>query len=75
MDNSHGRFVTRTLSVFDGDIVKHKNYPHLKSFIKVERSGKRGKKLYSKTVYYASSLQYIVEHSDRETACEARSLY
>jgi predicted transposase YbfD/YdcC len=61
IDNSHSRKITRKISVFDGEIVKHKNYPHLKSFIKVIRSGNRGKKPYEETVYYISSLKVKAE--------------
>lgn len=61
IDNSHGRKIKRKILVFDGLIVKHRNYPHLKSFIKVIRSGKRGKKSYKETVYYISSLEFKAE--------------
>ena len=54
-DNSHGRYVVRKISVFDGHQVKHKNYPHLRSFIEVERIGFRGNKEYHQTLYYISS--------------------
>lgn len=61
IDNSHGRKITRRILVFSGEIVKHKNYPHLKSFIKVIRSGKRGEKKYEETVYYISSQKLKAE--------------
>jgi predicted transposase YbfD/YdcC len=54
-DNSHGRYVVRKTSVFDGQQVQHKNYPHLQSFIKVERTGFRGNQEYEQTLYYISS--------------------
>lgn len=54
-DNGHGRYVIRTVSVFEGHRVKHKNYPHLRSFIKVERVGFRGNKEYNQILYYISS--------------------
>ena len=54
-DISHGRKVTRKVSVYEGQSVGHQNYPHLQSFIKVERQGIRGKKEYQETLYYISS--------------------
>jgi predicted transposase YbfD/YdcC len=54
-DNSHGRYVIRKVSVFDGKKVQHKNYPHIRSFIKIERRGFRGNKEYNQTLYYISS--------------------
>ncbi len=47
----YGRDVIRKTSVFDSQEVRHKNYPHIKSFIKVERMGFRGDKEYSQTLY------------------------
>jgi predicted transposase YbfD/YdcC len=61
IDNSHSRQITRKISVFSGEIVKHQNYPHLKSFIKVIRNGKRGEKKYEETVYYISSQKLKAE--------------
>jgi predicted transposase YbfD/YdcC len=52
---SHGRCVSRKVSVFDGQNVNSKNYPHRQSFIEVERKGFRGKKEYNETLYYISS--------------------
>ena len=52
---SHGRYVRRKISVFNGKKVKNKNYPHLQSFIEVKRIGFRGKKEYNETLYYISS--------------------
>ena len=60
-DLSHGRNIKRRISVFDGKNVKQKNYPHLKSFIKVERSGMRGKKSYEETLYYITSKKLKAE--------------
>jgi predicted transposase YbfD/YdcC len=54
-DNSHGRCVTRKISVFDSKNVQHKNYPHLSSFIEVQRTGFRGNKEYNQILYYISS--------------------
>jgi predicted transposase YbfD/YdcC len=54
-DNSHGRYVTRKVSVFDGQKVQHKNYPHIRSFIEIKRRGFRGNKEYNQTLYYISS--------------------
>jgi predicted transposase YbfD/YdcC len=54
-DYSHGRYVIRTVSVFNGKNVNHKNYPHLQSFIQVERIGFRGEKEDNETIYYISS--------------------
>jgi predicted transposase YbfD/YdcC len=56
-DNSHGRYVIRRVSAFDSRHVNHENYPHLQSFIKVERVGFRGNKEYNQTLYYISSQQ------------------
>ncbi len=43
-DFSHGRKITRVVSVFDGQKIQHKNFQHPQSIIMIERSGKRGKK-------------------------------
>ena len=61
IDKSHGRYVIRKISVFDGQEVGHKNYPHVKSFIKIERMGFRGDKEYSQTLYYISSKKLSAE--------------
>lgn len=60
-DNSHGRYVIRKASVFDSLHVNHKNYPHLRSFIEVERIGFRGNKEYHQTLYYISSQKLDAE--------------
>lgn len=60
-DLSHGRQIRRQISVFDGGLVQNKSYPHIVSFIKVSRSGKRGKKNYQQTLYYISSLLLSAE--------------
>jgi predicted transposase YbfD/YdcC len=54
-DSEHGRYVIRKVSVFDGQEVKQKNYPHVRSFIEIERIGFRGNKEYNQTLYYISS--------------------
>lgn len=60
-DASHGRTVTRKVSVYEGQSVGHQNYPHLQSFMKVERQGIRGKKAYQETLYYISSKKLDAE--------------
>jgi predicted transposase YbfD/YdcC len=60
-DQSHGRNINRKISVFNGEEVGHVNYPHIKSFIKVERTGFRGNKEYSQTLYYISSKKLSAE--------------
>jgi predicted transposase YbfD/YdcC len=60
-DNSHGRYVIRNVAVFDGQHIYHENYPHLKSFIKVERSGFRGNKESNQILYYISSLKLTAQ--------------
>jgi predicted transposase YbfD/YdcC len=60
-DKSHGRYVIRTTSVFNGQQIGHINYPHIKSFIKVERIGYRGDKEYNQTLYYISSKRLDAE--------------
>ncbi|MGB3509566.1 MAG: hypothetical protein WBA93_10030 [Microcoleaceae cyanobacterium] len=44
IDRSHGRQIRRIITVFEGENIKHKNYPHIRSFIKIDRKGVRGKK-------------------------------
>lgn len=61
IDKSHGRYVIRKISVFDGEEIGHKNYPHIKSFIKIERMGFRGDKEYNQTLYYISSKKLSAE--------------
>jgi predicted transposase YbfD/YdcC len=45
----------RKISVFKAEKIKHKNYPHIQSFIKVERTGLRRNKKSEATFYYISS--------------------
>jgi predicted transposase YbfD/YdcC len=45
----------RRISVFKAEKIKHKNYPHIQSFIKVERTGLRRNKKSEETFYYISS--------------------
>ena len=45
----------RKISVFKAEKIKHKNYPHIQSFIKVERTGLRWNKKSEATFYYISS--------------------
>ena len=45
----------RKISVFKAEKIKHKNYPHIQSFIKAERTGIRGNKKSEETFYYISS--------------------
>ncbi len=45
----------RKISVFKAEKIKHKNYPHIQSFIKVERTGLRGNKKSEETLYYIRS--------------------
>ena len=45
----------RKISVFKAEKIKHKNYPHIQSFIKVGRTGLRGNKKSEETLYYISS--------------------
>ena len=60
-DTSHGRQIIRFISVFDGQKIEHKNFQHVQSIIKINRSGKRGKKEYEETVYYISSKKETAE--------------
>jgi predicted transposase YbfD/YdcC len=57
-DVSHGRYVIRKVSVFDSKNVHHKNYPHLQSFIEVERIGWRDNQEYQETLYYICSQKF-----------------
>ena len=43
------------ITVFKAEKIKHKNYPHIQSFIKVGRTGLRGNKKSEETLYYISS--------------------
>ncbi|MEQ9548301.1 MAG: ISAs1 family transposase [Coleofasciculus sp. G3-WIS-01] len=54
-DGSHGRKITRTVSVFDGQKLGIKNYPHLHRVISVKRQGWRERKEGNETLYYISS--------------------
>lgn len=54
-DESHGRKITRTVSVFDGQKVGLKKYPHLHRVISVKRKGWRERKQGNETLYYISS--------------------
>ena len=45
----------RKICVFKVGKIKYKNYPHIQSFIKVERTGIRGNKKSEETLYYISS--------------------
>ena len=45
----------RKICVFKVGKIKYKNYPHIQSFIKVERTGIRGNKKSEETSYYISS--------------------
>lgn len=56
-DRSHGRNVTRQVSVYIPQTLLHEKWGHLQSFIKVERGGSRGKKAYQETMYYVSSIR------------------
>ena len=58
---SHGRKIKRKISVYNGEKVNHKNYPHLQSFLKVERLRLRGNKEYNETLYYISSRKLSAE--------------
>ena len=57
LDVSHGRQIVRAISVFRIPEKLKSVWQHSQSFIKVERSGKRGSKPYHKIVYYLSSRQ------------------
>ncbi|AFZ11656.1 transposase IS4 family protein [Crinalium epipsammum PCC 9333] len=59
-EQSHGRQVTREVTVFN-NIIKLKNWSHIQSLIKVERWGWRGSSPYQETVYYISSMSADAE--------------
>lgn len=66
VDISHGRHLSRKVSVFDIPDQKLQDFEKLKwgkitSLIKVERSGTRGKKEYEHVAYYISSLSVDAE--------------
>ena len=48
----------RKISVFKAEKIKHKNHPHIQSFIKVGRTGLRGNKKSEETLYYISIKYY-----------------
>lgn len=54
-ENSHGRKVTRKVSIYQVNSNFYKGWKHLKIVIQIERSGNRGKKPYKDKVYYISS--------------------
>jgi predicted transposase YbfD/YdcC len=60
-DVSHGRYVNRKVSVFDSKNIRHKNYPHIQSFIEVERTGRRNGQEYKETLYYICSRKFEAE--------------
>lgn len=55
-ETSHGRTVTRKVSLFKNKIKGVAQWEHIQSLIKVERWGLRGKNSYKETVYYISSV-------------------
>jgi len=54
-DTSHGRKITRTVSVFPVVEPVSKEWANSQNFIRVQRSGHRGGKSYHQTAYYLSS--------------------
>ncbi|MCG5061273.1 MAG: ISAs1 family transposase [Limnoraphis sp. WC205] len=56
-DNSHGRRITRQVSVFKTPHEVQSLWVNAQSFIQVQRCGTRGTKLYQETAYYISSRQ------------------
>jgi len=60
-DTSHGRKITRTVSVFPVVEPVSKEWANSQNFIRVQRSGNRGKKSYQETAYYLSSRQENAE--------------
>jgi predicted transposase YbfD/YdcC len=54
-DVSHGRKITRKVSVYRVNNILHQGWKHLKVVIQIERSGWRGSKPYTEKVYYVSS--------------------
>ncbi|MBS9771187.1 hypothetical protein [Trichodesmium erythraeum] len=49
------------ISVFKAENIKQKKYPHIQSFIKVERTGLRGKKILNKLC-----LILVVKYDDQK---------
>ena len=64
-DNSHGRKITREVSVFEFTDNTKKEWDSVESVIKVNRSGDRGKKPYEEVAYYISNCR-----KDAETFCQ-----
>lgn len=60
-ETSHGRTITRKVSLFKSKIKGVRQWEHIQSLIKVERWGFRGKKTYEETVYYISSVEEEAE--------------
>ena len=58
---SHGRKITRRVSVLKNPLGAESPWGDIQSLIQVERWGYRGKKLYRETVYYISSLEQEAE--------------
>lgn len=56
-NKGHGRVINRTISVFDAPQAIAATWPSVRSCIRVERSGTRGNKPFSETIFYISSLQ------------------
>lgn len=54
-DVSHGRTLTRTVSVFTSEKLRNPKHPNLQSLIRIKRKGWRGSKEYQETLYYISS--------------------
>jgi predicted transposase YbfD/YdcC len=54
-EKSHNRTIVRDVLVFSGEEINHEKFPHIQSFIKVSRKGKRGREKYEQTNYYISS--------------------
>ena len=54
-ETSHGRKITRKISVFKAPEDVQAVWKNSQVFVRVERSGKRGAKFYSETAYYLSS--------------------
>lgn len=54
-DVSHGRQVTRTVSVFNPESLGSQKHPNLQSVIRIKRQGWRERKEWNETLYYISS--------------------
>jgi predicted transposase YbfD/YdcC len=57
IDLSHGRQVTRKISVFSPPLDLDKKWVKVKSYLQIERKGFRDKKPYYQVLYYLSSLK------------------